>query len=141
MAGTVGCMELPLFHLESMSLISGFMGIGWRENSVSEPQLQLRVLGFRLLQNWDVGVRVFPEGEEVPVIGARLAASCVCIGALCRFGLKRVSACEPQMSQRCNRFIAHNSAMINDLLELRSGSTGLLGGQVRLCAHIDRIQA
>jgi len=33
------------------------------------PLLQLRVLGFGLLVNRDVGVGVFPEGEEVFVGG------------------------------------------------------------------------
>jgi len=33
--------------------------------------LQLRVLGFGLLQDGDVGVGVFPEGEEVVVGGER----------------------------------------------------------------------
>ena len=34
--------------------------------------LQLRVLRFRLLQDGDIGVGVFPEGEEVLIGGAGL---------------------------------------------------------------------
>jgi len=39
--------------------------------------LQLRVLGFGLLENGDVGVGVgvFPEGEEVSIGGERLSLS------------------------------------------------------------------
>jgi hypothetical protein len=36
------------------------------------PSLQLCVLGLSLLQDGDVGVGVFPEGEEVLVSGASL---------------------------------------------------------------------
>ena len=32
--------------------------------------MQLRVLGFGLLQDWDIGIDVFPEGEEVLIRGA-----------------------------------------------------------------------
>jgi hypothetical protein len=49
--------------------------IGHRRESYAAPNgkstrrrqklLQLRVLGLGLLQNWDVGVGVFPEREEI----------------------------------------------------------------------------
>jgi hypothetical protein len=34
--------------------------------------LQVRVLGFRLLPGWDVGISIFPEGEKVLIRGAGL---------------------------------------------------------------------
>jgi len=42
-----------------------------RKNTIAEQLLQLRVLGFGLLQDGNVGVGVFPEGEEVFVGGER----------------------------------------------------------------------
>ncbi len=44
--------------------------------------MQLRVLGFGLLQDGDVGVGVFPEGEEIFVGGEGTDAGGVCIRAL-----------------------------------------------------------
>ncbi|MFZ3377203.1 MAG: hypothetical protein WA183_16775 [Chthoniobacterales bacterium] len=39
--------------------------------------LQFRVLRFRFFQDWDVGVGVLPEGEEVLVSGERPHAGVV----------------------------------------------------------------
>ena len=44
--------------------------------------MQLRVLGFGLLQDADVGVGVFPEGEEIFVGGEGASAGEVSLGAL-----------------------------------------------------------
>jgi hypothetical protein len=38
-------------------------------HALGDSSLQLRALGFGLLQNGDVGVGIFPEGEEVLVCG------------------------------------------------------------------------
>jgi hypothetical protein len=52
----------------------------------SEHSLQLRVLGFGLLQDGDVGVCVFPEGEEILIGG-------LCLGSV---GFHRIGAGEPE---------------------------------------------
>jgi len=55
--------------------------------------LQLRVLGFCLLQDGDVGISVFPEGEEVLVGGERPVAGDIGIRALRSSRLQGVVGC------------------------------------------------
>src|ERR1039458_5416417 len=52
-----------------------------------EPLLQSRILRFGLLVDGDVGVGVFPEGEEILICGAGFIAR----GGVC-CGIERVSA-------------------------------------------------
>jgi hypothetical protein len=49
---------------------------GPKPHAFSTPKwlLQLRVLCFRLLQDGDVGIGVFPEGEEVLIGGASVSS-------------------------------------------------------------------
>jgi hypothetical protein len=51
--------------------------------------LQLRVLGLGLLQDGDVGVGVFPEGEEISVGGKGADAGGIGVG--CRASLARTA--------------------------------------------------
>jgi hypothetical protein len=53
-------------------------------------EMQLRVLGFGLLQNGDVGVGVFPESEKVFVGGKCTNTGGVGIGSLRSFRLQRI---------------------------------------------------
>jgi hypothetical protein len=70
--------------------------------------LQLRVLGFGLLQDGDIGVGVFPEGKEILVARSGLDD----------FSLHGMSASEAEMRQCADGFVGHNSPPINDALEL-----------------------
>ncbi len=74
------------------------------------PLLQLRVLRFGLLEDRDVGIGVFPEGEEVLVGGAGLG--CV--------ALQSVSAGEAEMGKSADG-IQPNAATVGDFLELACG--------------------
>jgi hypothetical protein len=71
--------------------------------------LQLRVLRLGFLQDGDVGVGVFLEGEEIFVGGFRLG------GIACH----GVGTTELQMGQRAERKVEHDPAVVNDPLELR----------------------
>src|SRR2546427_4496513 len=70
--------------------------------------LQLRVLRFCFLQDGDVGVGVFPEGEEVLVSGAGL-------GGVTGEG---IGACEAEMGECAQREVQDDAAMVEELLEL-----------------------
>ena len=80
--------------------------------------LQLRVLGFGLLQDGDVGVGVFPEGEEVLVGCERPDAGGVGIRALRSFSLQGVGTRHAQMRQRSRPAVPDDAAVVEDLLEL-----------------------
>jgi len=47
--------------------------------ALQQGLLQLRVLGFGLLQDWDVGVGVFPEREEI-LVGGECLGGIACHG-------------------------------------------------------------
>jgi hypothetical protein len=59
--------------------------------------LQLRVLGLRFFQDGDVGVGVFPEGEEIFVGGEGSDAGGVGIRSLCGSRLQGIGASHAQM--------------------------------------------
>ena len=42
----------------------------WERGSERSDSFQVRVFCLGLFQDWDVGVGVFAEGEEIPVSGA-----------------------------------------------------------------------
>src|SRR5271167_3056187 len=96
--------------------------LGW---GVTYSRLQLRVLGFGFFQDGDVGVGVFPEGEEVLICGAGfdgIARHCVGAG-------------KGEMCQYSNGFIEHSSAMVEDFLELVGGFVALMRRQMGFAAH------
>src|SRR5208282_952674 len=70
--------------------------VGQRETSIAGYEhkrgrlLQLRVLGFGLLQDGDVAIGIFPESEEVFVSGERPHAGSISISALRSFRLQPV---------------------------------------------------
>src|ERR1019366_1626776 len=92
--------------------------------------LQLRVLRLGLLQDGDVGVGVFPEGEEIFVGGERPDAGGVGIGSLRGSRLQRVRACHAQMRQRSRPAVPDDAAVVENLLKLGSGGTTLSRCQV-----------
>jgi len=85
---------------------------------IAEQLLQLRVLRFRLLQDGDVGVGVFPQCEEILI--SHLGFDCV--------ALQSVGAGETQVRQRSDWFVENNSAMIKNLLKLSRSLTALVRG-------------
>ena len=48
----------------------------------SLDSLQLHVLRFRFLQDWDIGIGVLPEGEEIFVGSERPDTGGISVGAL-----------------------------------------------------------
>jgi hypothetical protein len=65
-----------------------------RVRAIGLTLLQLRVLCLGFLQDRDIGVGVFPEGEEILICGASLTAGCDAIG-----DVKRVCTGQPEIGQ------------------------------------------
>src|SRR5208283_5517580 len=94
------------------------------------PSPQLHVLRLGLLQDRDVGVGVFPQGEKVLVGSFRLGS----------VALQGVGATKAKMCQRTDGFVHHDSTMVEDFLKLGGGFATLMHGQIGLTAYEDRIQ-
>src|SRR5438876_1281564 len=77
----------------------------------AQASLQLRVLRLGFLQNGDVGVGVFPEGEEVLV-----RALC-----FCTVGCHRVGTSELKTRQRSRPAVPDDPAVVENLLKLGGG--------------------
>src|ERR1700694_897373 len=88
--------------------------------------LQLRVLRLGLLQDRDVGVGVFPEGQEVLVCTLRFR----CIAC------HRVGATELEMGQRAGHEVPYDASVIQQLLELGGCGSSVVGQQVGLATHV-----
>jgi len=85
------------------------------------------VLG--LLEDWDVGIGVFPETEEVPIDSS---------GPIV-VTRQSVSYAELKMGQ-CAYWIAnHDAAVFENLLELDGGFGAPMCGNIGFTPHIDRI--
>ena len=85
--------------------------------------LQLRVLGFGLLQDGNAGVGVFPKGKKVLVSGACPNSSRVSIRPLRSSRLQSIRPGYAQMRQSSSPPFADDSAVVKDSLKLGSGST------------------
>ena len=71
--------------------------------------LQLRVVRLGFFQDGDVGVGVFPEGEEILIRGAGFG------GVAGHY----IRTTELKMGQSAQREVEHDPAVVNDPLELR----------------------
>src|SRR5271166_2952370 len=92
--------------------------------------LQLRVLGFGLLEDRDVGVGILPEREKVLVRG-------IGIGSV---ALNGISSSQLQMRQ-CAYGVADNDpSMIENFLEFLDSFCALMCDQIGLATHIHRIE-
>ena len=80
--------------------------------------LQLRVFRLGLLVDGDVGVGVFPEGEEIFVGGERSDAGGIGIRSLQGSRLQGVRPSHPQMRQGSGPTIPDDAAMVENLLKL-----------------------
>ena len=92
--------------------------------------LQLRVLRVGFLQDGDVGIGVFPEGEEILIRGAGLGG----------VALQGIGAGKLEMSQSADWIILDNSAMGENFLEFNGGFASLMRGQIRFATQIRGIE-
>jgi|ERR1035437_3730469 hypothetical protein len=95
--------------------------------------LQLRVLGFGFFQDGDVGVGVFPEGEEIFVGGEGASAGEVGIRSLRDSRLERIPTRHAQMRQSSRPAVPNDPAVVENLLKL--------GGGVMLLAWLKSLAA
>ena len=103
--------------------------------------LQLRVLGFGGFVDGDVGVGVFPEGEEILVGGERTDVGSIGIRSLRGSRLQGIGASHAQMRQRSRPAVPHDAAVVENLLKLGGGRLALSRRQIRLAANIGWIEA
>ena len=92
--------------------------------------LQPGVLRFRLGEDGDVGVGVFPEREEILIGRLRL-------GLVSRHVQRSP---ELELRERADRIADYDAAVIEDRLELRCGISASMCGQIGFATHVDRIQ-
>jgi hypothetical protein len=92
--------------------------------------LQLRVLRLGFLQDGDVGVGVFPEGEEVLIGGAGLGG----------VTLQVVSAGKAESGEGIEWRIREHGAMVEHFLKFSGGCAALSELKVGLSAHIGRVE-
>src|SRR6266849_7877105 len=98
----------------------------------SQPRsYQPRILLLGFLQDGDVGIGVFPESEKILVCGAGLTD----------VGLHRVSTSEAEVGECPQREVQHNTAMIEEFLELGSGCRAVVGHELGLAAQVHRVQS
>ena len=93
------------------------------------PLLQLRVLRSGLLQDGNVGVGIFPEGEEILVRGV----------ALCTVALKSIGTGEIEARERTKSKVENDARVINYLLKLFGGLFAVLFHEECLAAKVHRI--
>jgi hypothetical protein len=98
--------------------------------------LQLRILRLGFLQDWDVGVGVFPEREKVFVGSERPDAGGIRIRPSRCSRLQRVRTCHAQTRQRSGPAVPDDAVVIENLLELGGGGTGLSGCEIRLSTNV-----
>src|SRR5215469_7120267 len=92
--------------------------------------LQLRVLGFGLLQDGNIRVGVFPQRQKILIRGAGFGG----------VALHGVGAGEAEMGQRACCTIPQQPAMVENFLKFGGGGRALLLAQVSLGADVHGIQ-
>ena len=93
--------------------------------------LQLRVLRFGFFEDGNVGVGVFPEGEEVLVAGARFRG----------VAQQGIGSSQLEMGQRAQGKINRHAPVVDHFLELDSSLLPLPSPQVRPSPDIDRVKS
>ena len=83
--------------------------------------LELCVFGFCFFQDRNIGIGVFPEGEEILVGGERPDAGGIGIRSLRGSRLQGVRPSHAQMRQRSRPAVPDNTAVVDDLLKLGDG--------------------
>src|SRR5271168_1170827 len=104
------------------------------KNSTQDKRalLQSCVLRLGFFQDGDVGVGVFPEGEEIFVGGQRPDAGGIGICSLRGSRLQGIGTRHSQMRQRSRPAVPDDTAVVDDFLELGGGLCALSGCQVCL---------
>src|SRR5437764_12787751 len=97
------------------------------QDDLKAHSLQLRVLRLGLLQDGDVGIGVFPEGEEVFVGSKRPHAGSIGIRSLRGSRLQGVGTSQPQMRQGPRPAVPDNPAVVENPRKL-GGSRAALSG-------------
>jgi len=99
-------------------------------NAIAVPWArQLSELGLGLLQDRDVLVGIFPQGEEVLIETPGLV----------RVSCQGMGAPQLQLGEGADRLTPDDARMINNFLELSRRSAALLGFQIRFAAQVNRI--
>src|SRR5271170_5340840 len=111
------------------------------ESETLRALLQLRILRLGLLQDGNVRVGVFPEGEEIFVGGEGPDAGGGGIRSLRSSRLQGVGTSHSKMCQRACPAVLDNTVVVENLLKLSSGSAALSCIQVCLSAYIHLIEA
>src|ERR1019366_7891374 len=89
--------------------------------------LQRRVLGFGFLQDGDVGIGVFPEGEKIFVGGECPPASGIGVRSFRCSRLQGIRASHSQMRQPSRPAVPDDPAVVENLLKLDGGSVAMSG--------------
>ncbi len=103
--------------------------------------LQPCVLGLGFFQDGDVGVGVFPEGEEVFVSGESTDLGGIGICTLGRSCLQSIRPRQAQTRQRSCPAVPDDAAVVDDFLELGSGFLTLSCRKICLTADVCVIEA
>ena len=112
------------------------------EDSLSRMlSMQPGVLGFGLPVDGDVGIGVFPEGEEVFVRCKRPDAGGISVRSLRGSRLQGIGASHSQTCQRSCPAVPDNAAVVDNLLELGGSLLALSGCQVCLSTNVGGIEA
>jgi hypothetical protein len=98
--------------------------------------LQPRVLVLGLPQDGDVGIGVFPEGEEISISGKRPDAGGIGISALRSSRLQRVRSCHSKMRQCTRPAVPDDAAVVENFLELGCGFFALPNRKICLAANV-----
>ena len=85
------------------------------------------VFSLCFFQDGDIGIGVFPEGEEVFVGGERAHAGGIGIRSLRSSRLQGVGASHSQMRQSPRPAVPDDAAVVENLLKLDGGSGALSG--------------
>ena len=92
--------------------------------------VQLRVFGFCGDEDGDVRVCVFPKGQEILIRGVGFSG----------VALHGIGSADLEMRECADRVVHHDSAMVEDFLELGRGFAALMRGQIGFAAHINWTQ-
>jgi hypothetical protein len=102
--------------------------------------LQLRVFAFRLLQDRNIRVGVFPQRQKILVRCQRPHSRRIRVRALFRFRLQRIGPRHSQLRQHAGPAVPDDVGVVQNFLELPSSGFPLAGLQIRFAADICRVQ-
>ena len=93
--------------------------------------LQFRVLGLGLLQDWDVGIGIFPKREEILIRGAGF-------GGIAVHG---ISSADLKMRECADARVEHKPTMVEDFLEFGRSLAALMRSEIGEAANVGRIKS